>query len=113
MVYKEFTGTGLSSPIYVRAALSEPALGKGIPIGTLVKRTASGLDIIRDSDATPIAVFGVVVFSKPNGDGTFECDILVAGVYSGEAYEYDTTSGNWVSTARHKSGYLQAPVYFV
>lgn len=113
MVYKEFAGTGLGSPIYIRAVLSEPAAGKGIPVGALVKRAASGIDLVRDSDAAPIAVFGVVVFSKPNGDGTFECDILVAGVYSGDAYEYDTLGERWITTTRHKSGYIQAPIYFV
>lgn len=112
MEHKEFAGTGFGGAIYITTVMTEPGAGDGVPVGALVKRTSTGLDFVRVADTTP-TLFGVVVASKNLGGGNYECVILVVGVYSGTAFEYDTDTSNWVATTRHKSGVLQSPIYFV
>lgn len=109
---KEFGGSYLS-PAYVEVELSEPASGKGVPVGALVKRTASGFEFITSDAPSPISVGGIVVSTINRGGGVYSCTILVVGVWNGVAYEWDTTSGDWRTTTRHKTGVLQTPVYIV
>lgn len=108
---KELGGTYLS-PAYIEVELAEPAAGKGVPIGALVKRTSSGFEFITTSD-NPIPIGGVVVSVLDKGGGVYSCTILIVGIWSGITYEWDVVRENWINTTRHKNGILQVPVYVV
>lgn len=108
---KEFGG-GYLSPAYVEVELSEPAAGRGVPIGSLVRRTSSGFEFITTA-TDPIPIGGVVVSALNKGEGVYSCTILVVGIWSGTTYEWDIARGNWVATTRYKNGILQVPVYLV
>lgn len=109
---KELGGAYLA-PAYIELELSEPAAGKGVPIGALVKRTSSGFELITTLEANPIPIGGVIASALDKGGGVYSCTIMVVGIWSGAAYEWDTVSGNWVDTTRHKNGVLQVPLYLV
>lgn len=109
---KELGGAYLS-PAYIEVELGEPAAGKGVPIGALVKRTSSGFEFITTSEANPVPIGGVVVSALDKGGGVYSCTIMIVGIWSGAAYEWDTASGNWINTTRYKEGVLQVPVYLV
>ena len=111
MVSNELGGAPLGVA-YEKATLSEPATGKGIPIGALVKRQTDGTyALITNADTDPILVAGVIANTKDIGGGSFDCDIMVIGVWSGVVYEYDSVGGNWLATTRYAGGILQNPIH--